>query len=150
MSDIVNVGLLTDHVVSFFGDDLLPVGDGVAPAEGGWRLGQPNVDVFVPYAVVSSAGVTRSLTELCSNGRTWDCQFSLRYHGGSRKQADWAATSGRRQFDKVCVSDFAEDAVRWRVFGLSWSSLGGVQRVDQTDPPFWSVQDVAVLRVGLA
>lgn len=152
MSDVVDVGSVTALVLSRYADELLPVGDGVAPEAGGWASGQPGVSVFVPYAVVGFGGGAVADTSLCSNGRTWRLSYDLRYWGGSRRQCDWAATTGRRQVDGCHRESFVDETTgrSWLVYGLRWAGLGSVSRYDQTDPPFWQARDVLELMVGPA
>jgi hypothetical protein len=143
---VLDVGLLTDSLLSHVTARIASlvvstprplVGDGVAPAGGGWLEGQPGQGVFRPYAVVASAGVSPVYQNLSSFDPDWNASFSLRSFGGSRKQCDWMANLSR-----LAIAGFVPKSVgSFSVIGLQWGGLGPTSRVDATEPPFWQVFD---------
>lgn len=142
---IIDVGKATDLVVACFQDPLLPVGDGVAPENGGWSAGQPNApaSVFVPYVVVGLGGGMAGASTLGCNEKDWNLNFYFRYYGGSRRQADWAATTGRREMHELLHESFNDDfdSRKWMISNVTWNSIGASTRIDTVDPPYWSVTD---------
>lgn len=113
------------------------VGDGVAPADGGWLQGQPGDGTFRPYTVLVSGGAVPRYLDVSTFAPDWAVSYSLRSFGGSRRQCDWMATLARKAAYAVHQGTFTG----WQVIGLEWGSLGPVSRVDSTSPPFWQVFD---------
>jgi len=133
-------GALTDALIAYMDaqTDLL-IGDGLAPLDGGWLLGQPNNSVFRPYAVLVSGGAMMRDTPMNSFDPNWSVSWSLRSFGGSRKQVDWAAHKARLSIESFVGTTFG--APVFKVYSLEWKNLGAVTRIDSTDPPFWQVFD---------
>jgi hypothetical protein len=148
----VDHGALTDLLLAaiedYFGvTPLSPlVGDGEAPAGGGWLEGQAGVGVFRPYTVVVSAGAVPLAPDMSSHGVCWKVGFSLRSFGGSRRQCDRQAFMARGGVEAVHQLSFGSDP--WRVFGFEWTALGPVSRIDSTSPAFWQAFDSIVVTVG--
>lgn len=115
------------------------VGDGIAPAEGGWADGQPNKGIFVPYMVAVSSGATVEINDM-AYAIDWRVNWSLRSFGGSRKQADWIATKSRNAVEGLLHSTFGTDDP-YKIIGVAWSALGPVTRIDTVNPPFWQTFD---------
>ena len=123
------------------------VGDGVAPAGGGWLEGQPGDGVFRPYCVLVSAGAsTRGMSIATYEPVVWTVGFSLRSFGGSRVQCDRMADRARNVVAGIVGTSFGQPS--WRVISVEWQSLGPVVRVDSTSPAFWQVFDSVSLVVS--
>jgi len=116
-----------------------PIGDGVAPAGGGWVEGQPGNGVFVPYGVLASGGGAPRALDLGGHVPGFAIGFSLRAHGGSRSQCDWMATVLRSSIEGLSHQTFGADP--WKIINIEWPTLGPVSRVDAVAPPFWQVFD---------
>jgi hypothetical protein len=140
---VLDTGVLTDHVLDTFEAQVTDVlvGDGIAPEAGGWSKGQPDVDVFVPYAVLAFGGAAPRVSQEMTLGKateTWLASYQVRYHGGSRAQVDWTATKIRAAVESLLKSSFGvEGSVVW----IQWQSLGGVSRNDAVNPPIWTASD---------
>ena len=125
-------GALTDYVLAALtagiaanvtGSALPLVGDGVAPADGGWIHGQPGDGVFRPYVALVSGGASPINEHLDSFNPDWSVTFSLRSFGGSRKQCDWMATLMRG-----LIAGLAHHTVgSWSIIGIRWGSWGPVR-----------------------
>lgn len=141
---MIDHGALTDLVISQISTvtgEL--VGDGIAPAGGGWLQGQPNQNVFVPYTVVVSAGATVEIDGL--DGRLdFIVNWSLRHFGGSRKQCDWIAQKSRDAIDNepsaLITQTFGVDTP-YKIIDVRWQNLGAVTRIDTVNPAFWQSYD---------
>lgn len=151
-------GPLTDTLLDYFTAGLtaatldLGVGDGIAPPDRGWQGGQPGVGPYKPYTVLSALAATPNLQPaMRGDTSSWQQPYSLLCVGGSRQQADWASDSLR-----ILLSRFARPAGStqprrltlgdvWEVVRVSYTSLGGPSRNDQTDPPIWQATDAFVL-----
>ena len=117
------------------------VGDGTAPAEGGWVAGQPGSGLFRPYVVLVSGGAAPRWQTPASYTPCWAVAFSLRSYGGSRPQCDLMATAARGCADAMGKTEFAS----WKVVNVEWGSLGATTRVDAASPPFWQAFDMVTL-----
>jgi len=140
---MIDHGALTDKILTQLATSGELIGDGVAPAGGGWLQGQPNQSVFVPYTVLVSTGANVMINDLDGN-LDWTVNFNLRHFGGSRKQCDWVANKTR------AVVDAAVNALIHQTFGsgevfkiaaINWQALGAVNRVDTVNPAFWQAFD---------
>ena len=137
---MIDHGALTDlvlgHLQTVSGE---LVGDGIAPADGGWVKGQPNQSVFVPYSVLASGGASPTVTDFRYTF-DWRVSWSLRHFGGSRKQVDWIATKNRSAVEGLLQEHFGVSD-EFKIIGMSWDSLGAVNRIDTTNPAFWQAFD---------
>lgn len=141
---MLDTGALTEHVIAALADlSWLEVGDGIAPTAGGWAKGQPNVDQFVPYAVVAFTGARpRVPNELAMTRQeaAWLATFQLRYHGASRSQVDWTGMECRERVQAL-LKTFPSEQPDHEIVWVEWQTLGGVTRNDAVDPPIWEARD---------
>ena len=143
MSVLIDTGALTDLVLAHLGTANVLVGDGVAPAEGGWLSGQPGAGVFRPYATLVVTGGVPAALGLDSDFPAWAVGFSLRSFGGSRSQCDAQAALARGAMEGLQQETFG--AAAWVIAGVQWQALGAMVRVDASSPPFWQVFDTLAL-----
>lgn len=141
---MINTGLLTDELLDHMTAQGVLVGDGVAPKEGGWTSGAPNVEAFTAYTVVSYDGGSPAMEGLQTYPE-WLVIFALRHYGGSRLQVDWASNKARNAVNGINSTVF--DA--HKVIGVQWRSLGAVSRIDQTDPSMWQAFDSVSLHCAV-
>lgn len=141
---MIDHGALTDLIISQISTTTGElVGDGIAPADGGWLQGQPNQNIFVPYTVVVSAGANVTINDL--DGRLdFQVNWSLRHFGGSRKQCDWIAQKTRDAIDggpnNLLHQNFGS-VMQYKITAIQWQTLGAVSRVDTVNPAFWQAYD---------
>lgn len=141
---MIDHGALTDRMIETLAQATEErVGDGVAPADGGWLAGQPNVGVFVPYLVLVDGGMIPRNDVMCDNP-DWLATWSVRYFGGSRSQCDWIASKGRNALPSLDRMTFGGLDV-YQVQSRDLVSIGAVTRVDQVDPPYWQCFDTVQL-----
>lgn len=139
---MIDIGALTDVMLTTFTPTLL-VGDGVAPKESGWTKGSPNIDRFVACTVIGTEGAVPALDGLLELPE-WEVTVSLRHYGGTRQQCDYQAHAARVVLMTMRDKTFGSPA--HKVIGIRWRTLGGLTRIDQTDPPFWqSIDSVALM-----
>lgn len=130
-----------------------PVGDAEMPRGGvaGWQ-GEPNQDGtnFVPYVVLTP------LQAGAGSGPIGDPQgdvvlpYSLSSYAVSREQCEWMADRARE-----AVATLANQVVpQWSGTSNEYGrmiqqvvdmQIGAVQRIDQTDPAFYSQTDIVAL-----
>jgi hypothetical protein len=130
------VALLLDSI----SDADIYVGDHYAPKEGGWSTGMPGTGVFTSYVVLATGQVTMTVSLMVPGKQDASAQFEVRCYGATREQADdlsmkvWSALTGY----KATFGDYRINMV-WR------RAIGAAQRIDATDPKFWSVTDSYVV-----
>ena len=144
---IFSRGVLTDdlleHLERVSAADIMLIGDGYAPEDGGWSDGQPGRGKFVPYAIVSTGqGSPGQREPLGAKDASWVQAYSLRYVGGSRQQTDWAADRGRVLLDTYAPRNLPLSPTKsWRVQQVQFTSLGAISRNDTVEPPYWECVD---------
>jgi hypothetical protein len=141
---VISIPALTDIVLTAMRSNGIMVGDGVAPMEGGWSSGTPNVAGFTPYTVLAFNGATPTNPEIVASDPDWSCAWLLRHFGGSREQADWVGDQMRNNVVATLKQKFGV-ADPYKVSGIVWSNLGALSRNDQVDPPYWQSQDSVTL-----
>jgi hypothetical protein len=143
---VIDHGALTDAILASLGAVEL-MGDGIAPNEGGWIMGQPNVVAFRPYGVLVDGGMMPvESPQLIKGSRTdWKASWSLRYFGGSRQQCDWIAGVFRPEIDRLRNLEFGTDV--HRILNTDPLVIGAVMRNDQVDPPYWQASDNLTLHI---
>lgn len=143
---MIDHAALTDELLVALARTGELIGDGVAPAEGGWLAGQPNVEAFRPYAVLVDGGTNPIRSpNLITKRTSWNATWSIRYFGGSRPQCDWIAGKFRLAVEAVMGLEFSNIDPH-RIINVD-QMLGPVQRNDQVDPPFWQAFDNVVLHI---
>jgi hypothetical protein len=144
---VLSLRLVTDTMLQHLAESLpFPVGDGVAPAAGGWEAGTPNTGQFTPYVVLKCTGATDAQGR--SIGRpwgAWDVTFSVGAYGGLRGQCDWVADSVRLVMADTLggrgLLSVDQNGDEWRLGGCRSSTVGGPYRTDEVDPPYWQTTD---------
>ena len=131
-----------------------PIGDGEMPRGGvaGWQGGQPNADGtnFIPYTVITPLSVQMGTGPLSDSGTDVVIPYAVTSYGVSRQQCEWmadgvrAAIEGLHRADIVMYSGKANQYNR-RVQQVVEQSIGPVQRVGDTDPPYYGQTDVVAL-----
>lgn len=141
---MIDIGKLTDQLILTTEQASgQKIGDGIRPDGVGWLDGQPNVGIFIPYAVLSFQGAQpRDVTLRFSEQiRAWTTTWRLSCYGGSRQQCDWAAARVRDSLDNALGQEFGI----YKVTMANWRALGAMERHDEIDPPLWSVTDTFTL-----
>ena len=141
---MIDIGKLTDQLIGSMSQSSgQAIGDGIRPDSVGWMDGQPNTGVFIPYGVMAFQGaVPRDVTIRFSEQiRAWTTTWRLSYYGAARQQCDWVATQIRDTLDNAIGQEFG----LYKVTGVSWRSLGSMDRLDEIDPPLWTMTDTFTL-----
>lgn len=153
MKTIVDRGSLTDVVIASLQTLGFPVGDAEAPEikEGdsphaGWN-GTPNDpgSVFVPYLVVIPQTATTSSGSFADPQDGWQIPYSLTTFGATRTQVEALANRARKQLRELAGQNLTLDGDLFKVQQVWYPALGGVGRVDSTDPStFGEVDTITV------
>lgn len=136
---MIEQGTLTEDVVTLLSNVITEVGDNLAPVNGGWVKGQPNVNAFIPYAVVMTGELRPRSTHAGCSYQEWDAFYSIRYFGGSREQLSRVTQTGREELAFKRWITGTND--RYDIVQTHFPSLGSITRIDNVDPPFWQVYD---------
>lgn len=131
------------------------VGDNLAPPTAAWTGGEPGKGDFIPYVVLTTAPAIRNSSSVLGSDDTddWSAQYKLASYGGLRDQVDWVADQARRAWyqlprgrqDVGWLIDDARES--WKIYDYSIASLGGIDRVDQSNPPTWQLIDSVALGI---
>lgn len=144
-------GRLTDLLVAHMQgsavltDKSILLGDGIAPADGGWSKMQPGEDEFVGYVLLSTGQAVPAPTPETMRGAhtTWRCLYGLRSVGGSRKQADFVADKAREAF-LAFPTDPVDLGEQWNIMQLRFERLAAVRPQKQgTDNAEFVLDDLA-------
>lgn len=134
---------LTQRLLTQLATTTKPVGDARAPQSGGWTGNQPNKDGsnFQPYTVLTSGPATTSSGPLADAQADWQLSYSIAAFGVSRQQCEWMADKARLVLESLRNELITLGASTYKVQQVRVDALGGLQRVDATDPPYWGEND---------
>lgn len=141
-------GPLTDEIVSYLTTQLatlgngIPVGDGIVPKGAGW-VGEPNAptSVFQPYVVVMAGPSNWSGGPFDDPQADWHLAYMLASYNASRQGLDWMADRVREKLDGLRGMTLTLGPASYYIQQARVESIGGTNRIDQTDPPYWSQVD---------
>jgi hypothetical protein len=145
---VIEIGALAQLLITQLENESgMLVGDGIAPVEGGWIEGQPNVKAFRPYAVLMQGPATpASPDRVVPHHSEWMVNYSLRTFAGSAEQLRFASQTFRNTL-ATYKPTFGTGDVFKTVF-VHWDQLGSNVRNDQVDPPYWQTFDALRFEVS--
>ena len=123
-----------------------PVGKAQAPQQGGWQ-GQPNADGsnFVPYVMVTPnpTSATRGVYEgpLDDWQADWQLSYTVTSFGIDPDQAELMADRARLAAHTIVHDQISGGENTYNVQQVRVDALGGLVRVDATEPPYWAQSD---------
>ena len=132
--------VVLDHLRTGVGGKNLPLGDGVAPAAGGWIGGQPGEGAFVPYLVLMSSPASPQAEAIGNRFSRWAVPYQIRSFGASRQQADWSLDLARNTLVTL-IGEYYMLPARWGISNMELLSIGGATRNDSTNPPYFESTD---------
>lgn len=147
-------GRVTDWLLGQYRADLDPgvlLGDGEAPEEGGWPSNEPGQGEFVPYLTIATLPGTPAFAQAVGDADAgdWTLRYQVKYFGGLRDQADWAADRGRAVWaSRVTTKLDVGDLTQWKAYKFSVLSMGAVTRDDTVNPPYWTCVDEVSLNLS--
>lgn len=150
----VERSVLTDAILSALAATLKPVGDAEAPRGGiaGWQGGQPNATGtnFVPYSVLTPLNASGATGPLSDSQGDWVLPYALTCYGVSRKQCEWMADTARNAImslngQTVTMDSGTSNAYDRYIQQVIAQQIGAVQKVTETDPPYYGQSDVVAL-----
>lgn len=148
MSNTIARAPLTDLLLERLADSGYPVGDAVVPAGSMW-IGQPNAPgaTFVPYTVLAALTASNSAGPLSAPQADWRIPYLVQCFGVSRAQAELLADHVRQLLVDLRKTVLTLGAVDYTIQQVWVDSLGGLNRVDTTDPPHYGQQDTVTVWV---
>jgi hypothetical protein len=138
--------LLTAAVMDAVETTGKPVGMANAPLAGGWD-GQPNVDGsnFTPYAVVTPNTSTNASGPFGDPQGDRQVIYSVASFGVLPEQAEWMADEARSAISAMKKTTVVLGDGSYKVQQVRTDVMGGLVRVDSTEPPYWGQVDVMTL-----
>jgi hypothetical protein len=138
--------LLTTAVVDAIAMTGKPVGLANAPVAGGWD-GQPNMDGsnFTPYAVVTPNTATNAQGPMSDPQADRQIPYSIASFGVMPEQAEWMADEARNAVESLKKTTLTLGDRSYKVQQVRADVVGGLMRVDSTEPPYWGQVDVVTL-----
>lgn len=138
---------LTDLIVARlgamqFGTLTLPVDKGRAPEAGGWQ-GEPNKpgSRFVPYLVVMPMTANASSGPIGSSQADWQIPYSIQGFGVLYDQTEKLLDKVRAALSDLKGETHLFGDSNYKIQQVRTESIGGIVRIDATDPPYWGQQD---------
>lgn len=124
----------------------MPIGMAHAPRGGGWE-GQPNKDGsnFVPYTVVSPQTATMASGSISEPQTDRQLPYSLTSFGVMPEQCEWISDKARAAAETLKKTVVSLGDRDYRVQQVRTDVIGGLIRVDQTEPAYWGQTDVITL-----
>jgi len=120
-----------------------PVGDGVTPKGAGWTGGQPNAEGtnFVPFCVVGIGTSSSSSGPISDFQADWQTTYTVSSFGVSREQTEWTADLARTNLALLKGTTLNLGDANYKVISVRVDAIGGIQRVDATEPQYWGQTD---------
>jgi hypothetical protein len=137
---------LTDLLLATLAGGGFPVGDSVIPPGSMWS-GQPNAPdtTFTPYVVLAALTASNSAGTITAPQADWRVPYLVQSFGVSRRQAETLADRARQLLVDLRRTVVTLGAVDYTVQQCWIDSLGGLNRVDTTDPPHFGQQDTVTV-----
>ena len=123
----------------------LPCGDAEADARCGWQ-GQPGYSSnFVPYNVLMAGAAQNPTGSFATPEDEWRLPYLIWSFGVKRAQCESMADKARFTLSSMAGEVLALGSENYKVMQARTDTIGGVNRYDQTDPPYFGQQDVVTL-----
>lgn len=138
--------IITKYLFTLLETSGKPVGLSQSPIAGGWR-GQPNVDGtnFTPYVVInpnpSTAPSGFAEGPISEWQADWKLSYSVASFGVMPEQCEWMADTARILLNQATGEVITSGSNSYVVQQVRVDGLGGLVRVDATEPPYWGQND---------
>lgn len=120
------------------------------PDDGGWTLGSPPGpdSQFTPYTVVVPRSASSSDGPIADSSADWRLPYQLTSYGVNGEQVERLADRVRLAVAGMVKTSVTTDSGVYKVQKVGTDALGAVDRVDQTEPPFYVQTDTLVVWVS--
>jgi hypothetical protein len=144
-------GPITKAVLAAARSTDFPAEVALIPKDGGWRDGAPAGDrsLFTPYTVVVPQTASFSTGALDYGQDDWHLPYAFNYYAIQNTQIEDFADLVR-----VAVAGIVGSVVPilsgpdYKIIKVAFPSVGGVVRVDQSEPPFYIQTDAVEVWVS--
>jgi len=138
--------LLSAAVVTAAETTSMPIGLAHAPQGGGWQ-GQPNLDTsdFVAYGVVTPNTATNATGPFGDPQGDRQIPYSISAFGVTPEQTEWMADKQRAAIEAMKRTVVHLGDGDYEIQQVRTDVIGGLQRVDSTEPAYWGQVDVLTL-----
>jgi hypothetical protein len=139
--------LLSAAIVdAIFTDTDMPTGLAHAPKDGGWD-GQPNLDGsnFVAYAVVTPQTATQASGPMSDPQADRLLPYAVSSFGVQPEQTEWMADKARAAVEGLKKTNIVLGDATYKIQQVRTDVIGGLTRVDSTEPAYWGQVDVLTL-----
>jgi len=136
-------GPLTDLLLETLADVGMPVGDNESPAEPhGWQ-GEPNDPAahFLPYLVLCPLTASTSSGPFNAPQADWQLPYQIQAFGVARSQCEWLADRARELLGALRHTVLTLGAQNYKVQQVRTESIGGISRLESTNPPYFGQAD---------
>jgi len=110
------------------------------PRAGGWT-GEVNVSPFVPYAVLIPQTANASSGPISDAQADWKLPYTVATFTLEWDQCERVADRVRAALAGMVRAQVASSTGSYRVIKVNLTTIGQVNRSDQTDPPFYTQTD---------
>lgn len=143
MSTTMHRAPVTQALLAALAASQKPVGDAIMPNNAGWSGNQPNKDGsnFTPYVVLTPGSASGASGPIGSSQADWRLPYSLASFGVSRQQCEWMADRARDLAESLRGQELSLGTGNFRVQNVLVDAIGGLVRVDATEPPYWGQID---------
>lgn len=124
----------------------LPVGLAHAPVGGGWN-GQPNKDGsnFEPYVVITPSTATMATGPMSDPQADRQIPYAISSFGVMPEQTEWMADKVRSALFALRKTTVTLGDETYKIQQVRTDVIGGLVRVDATEPAYWGQVDVITL-----
>jgi len=138
--------LLTQAVLVAIEETEKPVGVANSPLAGGWQ-GEPNLDGsnFVPYVVITPQTATFATGPMSDPQADRQIPYAISSFGVMPDQCEWMADKARTAVEALKKATVELGDADYKIQQVRTDVMGGLVRVDSTDPPYWGQVDVITL-----
>lgn len=145
---MISRGPLTDLLLFTLAAGVGPVvGDGEVPTTAhGWS-GDPNApaSVFRPYLVLMPMTAGGPDGPLGDTTADWQVPYQVQSYGVARNQCEWIADKARGLLAELRGALVALGTSSYKVQQVRPTSIGGINRMDAFDPPYFGQADGIVV-----
>lgn len=144
-------GPITKAILAAARSTEFPAEVALIPSTGGWRDGAPAGpdSIFTPYTVVVPQTASYTTGALDYGQDDWHLPYALNFYAIQNTQIEDFADLVR-----VAIAGIVGSAVvvpngrDYKIIKVAFPSIGGVVRVDQSEPPFYIQTDAAEVWVS--
>lgn len=135
---MINRGQFTKHLLTHLASFALPVGDNDAPTEAHGWAGESSAagSSFTPWLVLAPGTASRSEGSFADPQQDWRLSYYVSSAGVSREQTEAVSDKVRDYLKTLVKEKVALKSETWALQYVGVTSIGAVQRIGSTNPPY--------------